>query len=80
MNMQILFIDIEGMTCSGCISGVRRAIGTLDGVGAAALAFQSGTATTSTCASIADPYSPPPHTRTSCVSQIRRNQRQHDAP
>jgi copper chaperone CopZ len=41
MNMRTLVIDIAGMTCNGCISSVQRAIGKLDGVSAAAVAFPS---------------------------------------
>ena len=45
MTMKTLTFDVHGMTCGGCTSSVKRALGKLDGVKSVEVTLQPGTAT-----------------------------------
>ncbi len=45
MTMKTLTFDVHGMTCGGCTSSVKRALGKLDGVNSVDVTLQPGTAT-----------------------------------
>ena len=45
MTMKTLTFDVHGMTCGGCTSSVKRALGKLDGVNSVEVTLQPGTAT-----------------------------------
>ena len=44
MTMKTLTFDVHGMTCGGCTSSVKRALGQLDGVNSVEVTLQPGTA------------------------------------
>lgn len=43
--MQTFKFDIYGMTCGGCVAGVRRAVSSLDGVDQVEVTLKPGSAT-----------------------------------
>ena len=44
MTMKTLSFDVHGMTCGGCTSSVKRALGQLDGVKSVEVTLRPGTA------------------------------------
>lgn len=43
--METLTLQIDGMTCGGCVNSVRKALGAMQGVGSVDVSLERATAT-----------------------------------